>query len=529
MYSFKLKLKDQKTLVLFTAQLEGDDGHYGYLIDKIIKRNGEPYSQILFLCPDYLWPKIGSMLNSSSSELVSNITRISQVKQINFYVFDGYADLKHCREILNNSSSPTETNKLKHDIITQGLLALIEHRKDKVIQKAPSGTVFQKPSGDKFSEFIKASELAVGFSENQFVAFALLAHRPRRECKHAIQHIWIDTSSIASYVEALIYFITKFNEDTFKPLQYHSFQSYGEGDSEGYKTCTPQVKDNVWVIISASRTNNLGVSIYEEWQGLKHDQIITLLSYTDSKGIMQPLCGSDREPSHEAFRSGDNIVVNISKFSDAHTQAAKHGYEMPVKIVGENFTAQVKDPTTVLLKKVHGPAEIRNFIEPNKHSKNLRVHCFRQKKLRPIFFDFEAFTKNEDAFKKEYLDWLRKIVKWYVPRPISAVIFDKNDSASCLLHKQLCDEFNFLKNIKKIDINTLESLDHDGAIIALLPVMTRGNSLIKLNSDLRLIGHKGQRIFITPFAITPSKRDYIAFESSLTFGPKGLKDRKSVV
>ncbi len=523
MYSFEMDVKGRKTLVLFSGQLEGNDGHYGNIIDKTLKGRKKIYHHILFLCPDYLWPKIENMLAFTGSELVSNITRIPQVSDIVFYSFDGYAHLTLCRELVESGQQGTDLEKIKCDIIKHGLLSLVASRKDQIILKAPSGSVFQKPSGEKFSEFIKASELAVDFSENQFVAFTLLAHRPAREDKHVIQHIWIDSASIASYVEALIYFITKFNGDTFKPLQYHSFQSYGKDETEGYLACKPEVKDNVWVIISASSSNNLGVKIFGAWQDLRHDQIVTLLSYTDSQGIQRPLCGSDTEQQEKSHRSGDQIVVNISQYSAAHTQAKKNGYEIPVEIIGENFTAQVKDPVPVLIKQAHGPQEIKKFVEPNNQLEHFCVYKSHQKKLRPVFFDFIKFAHCEDNFNKKYLNWLKKSVDWYVPRSISAVIYDTDDEASCLLYQHLASVLED-DGIKPVDIKgKLNSVDKDGAIIALLPVMTRGNSLVKLNSDLRLIGHSAQRIFITPFAVSPTRVEYTAFKNSLVFGPDGFR------
>jgi len=518
-----MDFKDCKTLVLFSGQLEGDDGHYGNIIDKILKGRKEIYHQILFLCPDYLWPEIAIMLALTGSELVSNITRISQVSEIAFFSFNGYANLTFCHQLIGNDISGISLNKLKCNVIKHGLLSLVEKRKDQVILKAPSGTVFQKPSGDKFSEFIKASELAVDFSENQFVAFTLLAHRPEREDEHAIKHIWIDSASIASYVEALVYFITKFNGDSSKQLQYHSFQSYGKDKTEGYTTCEPEVKNNIWVIISASSSNNLGVKIFGAWPGLQHDQIVTLLSFADSEGIQRPLCGSDIEQEEKPYRPGDKIVVNISKYSAAHTKAKKNGYEIPVEINGENFTAQVKDPVTVLLKQAHGPVEIKKFVEPNNQLEHFCVYKSHQQKLRPVFFDFVKFANCEDDFRQKYLDWLKKVVDWYVPRSISTVIYDTVDSASCLLYQHLTHALG-RNDIKTVDIKgKLNGVDKEGAIIALLPVMTRGNSLVKLNSDLRLIGHNAQRIFITPFAVSPTRTEFSAFKNSLVFGPNGLK------
>src|SRR5690606_20443861 len=162
----------------------------------------------------------------------------------------------------------------------------------------------------------------------------------------------------------------------------------------------------------------------------------------------------------------------------------KYGSEVPIKIIGENFTAQVERPNTVLLRKPHAPSEISKLIDPIKSCKFLLANKIHQR-LRSIFFDFVKFHNETSEFKQKYLIWLKNIVDWYVPSSIGAIIYDFNDDSRRLLYRDLIPLIKN-KNICEIDIKGDISFNKDAAIIALLPVMTRGNTFIKLNSDLRL-------------------------------------------
>lgn len=522
MFDFELKIKNTNALVIFSGQLEGDDIYYGDQIDVILKRRNSPYKYVIFLFPKYIENKIREFLGSDS-KLESNLNRASGADYISLVTFDGYSDLRLHSMLADRVDSPIAFDKnFRNNLIKSGLLFLVESKKEKIILTAPPGTVFEKPSKKRFAEFIKASELAVGFSENQFVAFALLSHRPRRDDAQKIKHIWIDTSSISQYVESLVYYISRFNGDEYRTLQYHSFQSYGDHETAGYKACIPDVKDNVWVIISASRSNDMGVDIYQTWVGLQHDQITTLLSYTDSKMDQDHLSHTHKANPEFPSRPGDNVVVNISKFSACHNIEKKYGSEIPVKIIGENFTAQVEKPNAVLLRRPHGPVEISQFVELINQNEYLFANKIKSNKLRSIFFDFVKFNKGNSKLKNEYMSWLKDIVGWYVPSSLGAIIYDFTDEASKLLYNDIRSLINS-GNILEVDLNGGIEIDSARAIIAIVPVMTRGTSFIKLNSDLRLVGHSAQRIFIAPFSLSHTKSDFDAFSKSLGMAPKGLR------
>jgi len=522
MFDFEINDGPDKLLVIFSGQLEGDDSEYGDEIDAILKKRNQPYKELVFLYPKYIENEILSFIHSGD-RILSNADRATRSEQISFVSFDGYADLSLFYRVVDNVESIADRKVvLKTIVIQRGLLNLVEKRKDQVILKSPPGTIFEKPSKQKFNEFMKASELAVGFSENQFVAFTLLAHRPKRENKNLIQNIWIDTSGIAIFIEPLIYYIKKFNGDSCRRVKYHSFQSYGDKKTVGYETCIPDIKNDVWVIISASRTNSMGRDIYKVWDGLGHDQIVTLLSYSDTQYDQESLSYTARGCQEEPMKPGDQIVVNISRFSDYHNRERNTGSEVSVQIIGENFTAQVEEPNQVLLRKVHGVSAISTFIEPINQVNSFCVYKKQSNRLRSVFFDFNCFHNEESELRKGYLSWLEDVVQWYVPSSSCYVIYDFKDKASKLLYNDLVAILS-CEDVVEVDINDIGSLEKSRLIIALSPVITRGHSFIKLNSDLRLIKHDAQRVFIAPFATPHTKRDFDSFEKSLVLGPRSLK------
>lgn len=520
MFDFEINNGVNKNLIFFSGQLEGDDKDYGDEIDRVLKSRNNHYEEVILLFPNYLKDVFLSFIRNDD-RLISNLRRVDSAKQISFIGFDGFSDLTVFYKLNDSIESICDNlDELRDAIIRSGNLSLIEKRKDQVILKSPPGTIFKKPSNNNFSEFIKASELSVGYSENQFVAFSLLANRPNKDNIHSIKNIWIDTSSISQFIEPLIYYIQRFNCDDYKKIKYHSFQSYGNDEKAGYEKCIPDVLDDVWVIISASSTNNMGRKIFHTWKGLKHEQIVTILSYADTQFTQKYLSNAVGENLELPMLPGDNIVVNISKFSEARQNEISYGSEVPINIIGENFTIQVEDPNQVLLRKPHAPIEISQFIDPINQEGFICCNKKVSNQLRSTYFDYVMFRNSDITLNKKYVSWIEDIASWYMPSSIGYVIYDVNDDASKALFQDFKSHF---KKIKCIDINEVKGIEKDKGVVVLMPVITRGHSLIKLNSDLRLLGHEGQRVFITPFAIPQAKRDFDLFQRSLILGPRGLK------
>jgi len=499
MFLFQLSLNgdnpSERSLVIFSGQLEGGDFDYGSRLEIELARYPVAPDNILFIFPEHIEGDLNSLL-LPGTRFIRNVTRYGDKTNIYFFKFGDYSDLSQLSFEGFEEGFSVDLEDLKQAIVSDGVFLLAESRRDQVVQKSPSGTVFVKPSSEEFEEFIKASELAVGYSENQFLAFCLLSKKPRSV---PVKHIWIDTSGISSFIEALIYYIYKFSDSSCKTVTYSSYKSYSN-----LNECKPDYVGNVWMIISASTSNNLGQRAANEW-GMNDDQVITLLSYRDG------------EPDNV----GDKVVANIGRLSSANEHLRKVGAAIGVAIQGENFTAQVKEPNKVLIKSKHKPSEIETSIFPFHYMDSLACN----KLGRDLFVDVEMVIKEDPG--KALRSWIEKIVGWYAPSNLEWITFQAECSASALLADIVLEklsEFNLSKSIKKIDLKDAETMvSGDGSVLILSPVVTKGSSLLKVNRNLRLSKHNGNRVFLCPFVTPPSRSDFVSLYNTLTYGPGGLK------
>ena len=294
-------------LVIFSGQLEGDELVYSQLIETGFRKHPNRPEEVFFIYPSYIDDVISEFFENGERAF-ENIVRYGVEIPVTFLPFDKKGELS-LKEVHLRSLVCEDLTELRDQLVGNGIFNLAKIRKNDVIQKAPSGTVFIKPSGQEYDEFIKASELAVGYSENQFVGFSLLSRAPK---DRDIKRIYIDTNSISSFIESLLYYWARFSCSKCKTAVYYSYSSYG-----GMDAAKPEDAEDVWLIISASRTNSMGIKMACSW-GLKDDQVITLLSYTRS---------------HEN-NVGDQILVNISALSESAQKDIDHGSMMKVKVWG---------------------------------------------------------------------------------------------------------------------------------------------------------------------------------------------------
>lgn len=517
MYVFEMPLGEEnveaRRLVIFAGGNEGTDREYGDKIDVLLKIWTQPKDEIVFIFPEFLKSTIGGYIDDYG-RLVSNITRLGKEIEVHFYSFDGDGKLRLVKTINGHGATLPDPKILCIKIVEHGLDYLVTKGKETVILTAPPGTVFSKPSKDHYREFIKASEMAVGLFENQFVAFCLLTRQPKLGSGLDITEIWIDSSSIGVFVGPLLNYLQRFSGTDERCIHYDSFNSYG-----GYKKVQPESIPNSWVIISASTSNNLGKEIFKEWKGIKHDQIVTVLSYTE------PKVGLDEEP----VESGDRILSNISSHSDAKSTLDKFGSEMAVQLVGENFTVQIKEPNRVLLRKPHNTIEVRKFVSSVSHLDSF--HLFKKSgfKLRPVYFNSSGYfaitstSEMENELKNKLTTWFKDVIDWHVPQTSKYVVYNKNDPSACALLSLFQSLVRASEELVLVDYAEAASkVSGSGAVIILTPVISSGRSLLKLNRDFRISKHTGQRIFVAPFAFPSSNHKFKLFKRSLCLGPKEL-------
>ena len=499
MYMFEAPLAvgevEREVLVVFSGQLEGDEIDYSQLIEAGYKRFENRPEEVLFVYPAYISHLISEMF-SKGSRCYENIIRYGADIPVTFLAFDLYGNFA-VQEINLTSSLCGDLDSLRNQVVDRGVYSLARSRKNEVILKAPSGTVFIKPSSQEYDEFIKASELAVGYAENQFIGFSLLSRAPK---DREIKRIYIDTNSISSFIESLLYYWSKFLDVECKPAVYHSYGSYG-----GMDKAKPEDSDDVWLIISASRSNSMGVKMASDWN-LVNDQVLTLLSYTDSR----------------QEKVGDEILVNIAPLSESAENGLVHGSLMKVKVWGENFTAEVEKPNPVVIRAAHKTPAISSLVVPNNSNGLFKLN----RKVSAEFPVSPVYINCSDSTIKKYAKWLDKVIDWYVPPGVGWLVYREAESSSKSLVKYIADKLkaNGITNFQTIDIESAgKSIKGDDCVVVIMPVTGSGQTLLKLNRNLRISGHSGNRIFISPFVMAPSKASFDQFKNSLVYGPNNMK------
>ncbi|WP_432472345.1 hypothetical protein [Amphritea sp. HPY] len=497
-YESSISVGDSKkdVLVIFSGQLECSAINFGEVVETELQKYSVKPEELLFIYPDYIKEEVDTAVIEGGSFL-SGVTRYESIP-VTAIAFDSSANL-NATAIRGESLVCNDMILLQKELMKGGLHNLARSRKDQVIMKAPSGTIFIKPSNDEYDEFIRASGLAVGDSEHQFVAFCLLSKKP---AGRDIKKLFIDSSSISAYVEVIAFYLSKFSKAACRTVSYDSFSSY-----DGVDFSKPDIVDDVWVIISASRSNSLGKKIAKEW-GLDNDQVITILSYTKTE---DEVCG-------------DETLVNISSLSESSKKELDTGALVKVKVVGEHFTAEVEAPNSVMIKSIHKSKAIASWIDPN--GSNGLVKCnvkhAATAKVSSVYVDCERYL-NEDTSLR---DWLIRIVEWYVPKKVNFLVYEHDETSSEALASLVTDVLgqNGITNFSKVDFSSAETqVNGDGAVIILTPVLCTGEKLLKLNRNLRISGHMGNRIFISPFVIFDSKAKLDKCVNSLLYGPNNMK------
>lgn len=508
MYIFESYSHDKNSLVLFLGQYDVDSKPS--LLSEIQKAYNSNLTPelIYFVFPNYLRDSIETLLDDETFIIDLKRYKGSPIVCVGF---NEYGELGCKIKRFNGNELDFEINfeKLTLDIVKSGYENLMRDRSQDVLIKSPSGTIFSKPSGKTLEEFIYASQLARSSSENQFLAMSLLRYYPK---DHSIDHIYIDTASISAIAEALVYYISKFGNKECKHIKYSSYSSYS-----GLQKSKPRNTDGAWVIISASASTSMGKRMVNTWN-VTPQQIVTILSY---KGVL-----SDSDEN-----VGNAVVFSVEKYSSRDKKVRS---PVMVQVQGENFTAEISTPQQVLLREIHKPKFVDDF-----------VYKFRKGGVFAVKWDASSVNKHPRCvdidylcFKKEYLKddsknclraWMKQVATWSVPKDLKAIVIgygtDQDafyeDFKLVLIDCGFSFETDCIKKIHYDDDDGLAGI-RDSAVLILSPVITSGNYFVDINRSLRLAGHRGMRVFATAFVTAPSRAQHELFKKSLTFATNGF-------
>jgi len=77
---------------------------------------------------------------------------------------------------------------------------------------------------------------------------------------------------------------------------------------------------------------------------------------------------------------------------------------------------------------------------------------------------------------------------------------------------------------ERVDLlDAYTTISGDDSLIAAAPITESGETMLKLNRNLRISGHNGNRIFISPFSVCTSKKTFEQFRESLIYAPHRMK------
>lgn len=495
MYFFEATLRltseaEKEFLIIFSGQLEGSGVDYAGIFEKKFSNYLKP-DAILFIYPSYLKETLSSYWEEDNL-FYQNITRFGSNVPVYSVSFDAFGDLISEQNV-HHFGTHINLENIKSQVIEQGLLHLARVNRGEVILESPPGTIFSKPSGEASEEFIKASGLAKNYSQQQFVAYCLISYRPRSA---DIKEIYIDTAGISSFAEAVCYYLYRFSSAPCKYIRYDSFSSYG-----GMNKCKIDNPENVWVIISASHNNSMYVALINKWR-LPPEHAVTILAFTDKP----------------------RRLVNISELSKHIHAKEQKDSAVKVHIVGENFTAEVSEPKKVIVKKAAKPVGLERVVKSFYDSGVFQCNKVAKhgRKPKPIFVNFNESVSSHP----EFIEWLEKIVRWYLPSELGWVAVSDDPASQSLykIFKEKIDSVGIKSKYKKIDFKSAgQVVTGDKSVVVLTPVISSGRTLLNLNRELRLSGHNGNRIFVAPFSFPSTDAEYKTLKNSLLLGPDGFR------
>lgn len=385
MLHFEMAQREKIRLVLFIPLVQEESSSLSDIVEQTYEKYHRPDEVIVVipLCDKEIF---NNALNSSR-DLSNNLYRYGEKVKSSVVAFDERGVLSGVSGVeLNND----ELGALREALVTHGIRHLAS--KNQVVEMSPPGSSFIKPSQDQRTEFIATNRLAQSYSECVFIGFCILTKITNIT---EYEKIYIDTSAINHLILALVNLINRLQGNVNYQPKFQSFHSY-----RGLGSLRIPLGEKALIFISASSSNNMATVIYQKWNRLRKEDVITLLSFTESENVLCSLESSIKKKS-------DNI-------------------ERYVKRVDEYFTIEHSEPKSVVIKKIHGE---ELFKWPFKQLHHCRSHACNKPKIAGQNEKELTLDLNEipESLLRELDDWWVDIINWHIPVTTKYVITDKTD------------------------------------------------------------------------------------------------------
>ena len=225
---------------------------------------------------------------------------------------------------------------------------------------------------------------------------------------------------------------------------------------------------------------------------------------------------------------GGGAVACIKTLSKIPESRVSGDVRTSVRIIGENFTAEVSAPIPVRLKTAHKPPGMDDFMRVASQRPVISCHRKGGGRVRAIHLDFQATL---DAFSQmgdsRLQSWIERAINWYVPRNLGWIIHDSSDEGhGALLEcvQRILGAQGYPKNLRLCDVRDgFDRIWGDVGVLVLSPVTATGRLFSRVNRELRLGEHRGNRIFLSPFVMAPSTHAFTSLRNSLCYAPEGFK------
>ena len=391
---------------------------------------------------------------------------------------------------------------LNRDAAECGLKGIAGPLGENLLIKAPSGFMFQKPSGSCSNYFIRTENAFVGMEKIAFMAYCLLPLVAAWEVRHGTQldQVFVDSMSIASLVLTMAHLRRTVGGSC---PSIKSFHGYDGLNSKSFRAPPP---GGALAIISASS----GWSLAQEWCLKTGDDTIdalTLVSFKTGSAAQQIL--------HTVPRPAD-----WSHLFDEAVDASGLGR---VQIVGEHFLSLAATPKTVGIVTDQGPKNLAqklsgilgaDLFTANRHAGGSALP-------KELFADGKKLVTLQS-----FVDWVCTRIQDLPKNSINHIVYQDDDSS--LLFAKMCEAQLQTRDYREYVLHSGKKISTmsgtlDGGVLIVAAIVGNGSRLLTISRDLRNRHPHGFRQYLVGISLGATARGQEELERNLKFAPRFAK------
>lgn len=355
---------------------------------------------------------------------------------------------------------------------TAGLKEIF-HR-GKVLVRPIAGMHFVHPKGVHSLSFMRAGNAFVGGAETSFFAMTML-----RYLSDEHDHIWLDTSSIASVAYAMLSLKQMFSAG-FKPPYIDSFSSY-----EGLKAERIKEARRSLFLISATATGDLARKVMQDFKVGK-ENVVNLFSAAPRPDDICVHCDMHEDQSIRGASGRSLLDVEQPETCQWCADNMKL-----IRFVSDQFLADAVRYEARAIAESDAPSNLKPFFA--QFSGHKAIGLARRGDAHRLFIDFSAF--HEASFD----DKVEAAVHRYVPLSVSHVVhLDDKDSKwlAGRIVKVISDTLG--KDVPLVPSGEAANITPDDAkcCVVVAGCIGSGATLQVVSRDLRDVLQDSPRIYI---------------------------------